>query len=236
MDPVLQEKLLDLLVNFVSIILGGGIILLIIEWRRHQREKHLWEREDQLLEIDIPRADVLVQTWQITDSMSDKEKVTIYKNKLEGTISELLVVAHFVIRNTTSMEIIVTSYVANLLHIPPPSGRGPLEHSKRFYELETADLISKDHIGAIKLRPYSTIAREVILQNSFHEERRLDTVPSTLVIRAETSSGVTVQGVTSLNLVPFILDIEKYAFVHHPKKYLVPLDSLVNSRLSKRLR
>lgn len=222
MDPFIQEKLLDLLVNIVSIILGGGIILLIIEWRRHQREKRLWAREDQLLEIDIPRADVSVRTWQITDGMSDKEKVTIYENQLEGTIKELLVVAHFVIRNTTSMEIIVTSYDANLLHIPPPSGLLSLDQSKRFYELETADLISTDDIGAVKLRPYSTIARQVILQDSFHKERRLDTVPSTLVVRAETSSGITIQGATSLNLVPFISDIEKPGFdlLYHPKKYV----------------
>ena len=31
MDPILQEKLLDLLINFISIVLGGGLITIIIE-------------------------------------------------------------------------------------------------------------------------------------------------------------------------------------------------------------
>jgi len=214
MNPVIQEKLLDLLINIVSIILGGGIILMIIELRRHQREKRVWAREDQMLEIDIPRADVRVRQWQISDDMSAEEKLVIYENQLEGTVKQLLTVAHFVIRNTTGAEIVVTSYDANLLQIPPAND------DKRFYELETVDLISVEDVGAIKLRPYAAIARIVIVVSDFDEGRRLDTVPSTLVVEAKTSSGATIHGKATLSVVPRFPDIKVHDGRYHPKQYV----------------
>lgn len=53
MNPLLQEKLLDLVVNFIAIVLGGGLITLVIEWRRHKREMQNWQREDATIQIDI---------------------------------------------------------------------------------------------------------------------------------------------------------------------------------------
>jgi len=214
MNPLIQEKLLDLLINIVSIILGGGIILLIIEWRRHKRERTVWAREDQLLEIDIPRADVSVAKWQIYDNMSSDDKVVIYENQLEGTVKQLLTVAHFVIRNTTGAEIIVTSYDVNPLQIPPG------KESKRFYDLETVDLISVEDMGAIKLRPYATIARIAVVVSEFGKDRRLEAVPSTLVVEAKTSSGATIHGKATLSVVPRLPDIEQYDGLHHPKRYV----------------
>ena len=215
MDPIIQEKLFDLLINIVSIILGGGIILMIIEWRRHQREKRLWAREDQLLEIDIPRADLRVTKWQITDKTPDDIQLRIYQNHLQDTVKELLAVAHFVIRNTTGAEIIVTSYTAKILNIPP----GP--DDKRFYDLETADLISVEDICPVKLQPYTTIPRIVILASNFDEGRRLERVPSTLVVEATTSSGATIRGTAAFSIVPQHLpDVEFYDYLYHPKRYL----------------
>lgn len=223
MDPFIQEKLLDLLVNIVSIILGGGIILLIIELSRHRREKRVWAREDQLLEIDIPRADLRVIKWQITAEMRDADKVVIYEHKLEGTVRQLLIAANFVIRNTTGAEIIVTSYDANVLQIPPGHDR------KGFYDLETFDLISVEEIGTIKLQPFAAIARMVILEADFSSERRLDTAPSTLVVEAKTSSGATIHGKAALTIVPRLPDIdlgmhEENYYHHYPKQYLKKLE------------
>ena len=220
MDPFIQEKLLDLLVNIVSIILGGGIILLIIELSRHRRERRVGAREDHLLEIDIPRADLRVIKWQITDKMSDGDKVVIYEHQLEGTVRQLLIAAHFVIRNTTGAEIIVTSYDTNVLQIPPGHIR------KSFYDLETFDLISVEDIGTIKLQPYAAIARMVILEDDFDEERKLDTAPSTLVVEAKTSSGATIHGKATLSIVPRLppdLELgphEKKYLQYYPKQYL----------------
>lgn len=89
MSPLIQEKLLDLLVNVIAIILGGGLITLVIELRRHQREGLSWQREDELIQIDIPRSDLRVLNWAITDKTSDKDKLIIYENKLEGTIRKI---------------------------------------------------------------------------------------------------------------------------------------------------
>jgi hypothetical protein len=217
MDPILQDKLLDLIVNISSIILGGGIILVIIEWSRHQREKRVWAREDQLMEIDVPRADMRVSNWQIAEDMSAEDKLFIYENQLEGTVKQLLIVSHFVIRNTTGAEIIVTNYDANILYISPG------EDIKRFYDLETADLISVEDIGPIKLRPHGAIARILVIDSNFDKDRRLDTIPPTLVIEARTSSGATIHGTATLSVVTRIPDIDVYRKQVHPKKYIEKL-------------
>jgi len=49
MPLIFQDKLLDLLVNIISIILGGGLVMLWIEWRRHKREMSSWAREDEMI-------------------------------------------------------------------------------------------------------------------------------------------------------------------------------------------
>jgi len=213
MSPLIQGKLLDLLVNFVAIILGGGLITLVIELRRHQRERLNWQREDEMVQIDIPRSDLRCLTWIITDKTSDKDKLVIYENILEGTIRKIFVVAEFVIRNTTAAEIIITHYDADVLQIP--SGND----TKHFYDLETHDLISVDDIGAVRLRPYSTIPRVLVLVCEFDKDRKLESLPTTLVISAKTSSGKILQGKATLNLVNRIPDLEYFRDEYHLKKY-----------------
>jgi hypothetical protein len=92
-----EEFLATLLVNVISIILGGGIVLLIIEWRRHQREKIQWLIEDATLQIDIPRAELHVVRWEISDDMTEKEQLWVLKNKLDGQLRAFTVIAEFVI-------------------------------------------------------------------------------------------------------------------------------------------
>jgi len=214
MNPLIQEKLLDLLVNVIAIILGGGLIMLVIEWRRHQRERLAWQREDEMIQIDIPRSDMLVSKWQIGEKTSDKDKLVIYENKLEDTVKQLAIIAEFVIRNTTGAEIIITEYDAEILQVP--SG----DDSKQFYDLETFDLISVDDIGAIRLRPYTTVPRILVLVSHFGKDRKLDTVPTTVVISAKTSSGKIIQGKSTLRVMPRISDLEVYQGTIHPKKYV----------------
>ncbi len=73
MDPVLVGKLIEygaqFLIQFLSIVAGGGLIILVIELRRHKREQQEWERQDRLLEIDIPRADIMVSKWVTSDKI-----------------------------------------------------------------------------------------------------------------------------------------------------------------------
>src|SRR5690606_8330822 len=115
--------------------------------------------------------------------------------------------------NTTAVEIIITSYSAEVLQIP--SG----DDSFRFYDLETFDLISVDDIGAVRLKPYSTIPRVFLFVGDFDKDRKLDILPTTLAISAKTSSGKVVQGKATLNLVKGINDLEYFRGQFHPKKY-----------------
>lgn len=118
------------------------------------------------------------------------------------------------IRNTTGAEIIITKYDAEILQIPTGNDQ------KRFYDLETLDLISVKDIGVIRLRPYATVPRFFVYVGLFGKTRKLDTVPSTLIISVKTSSGKTIQGKSTLNLLPNIGDLEFYQGVFHPKKYV----------------
>lgn len=96
-----------------------------------------------------------------------------------------------------------------------PSGND----DKRFYDLETFDLISVDDIGAVRLRPYATIPRVLVLICNFGKDRKLEAIPTTLVISAKTSSGKIIQGKVTLNLVTKINDLEYFRDNFHPKKY-----------------
>ena len=146
--------------------------------------------------------------------MSAEEKLQIYENQLEGTVKQLVAVAQFVIRNTTGAEVVITSYDARLLQVPP--GRD----NKNFYDLETADLISVQDVGAIKLQPYGAIARTVVIYSRFGEGRRLEEVPSTFVVEARTSSGATIQGRATLSIVLRLPDIVFHKGTYHLKQYV----------------
>jgi hypothetical protein len=217
MPPIIQDKLLDLIVNFIAIVLAGGLITVFIEWQRHQREKKNWKMEDELIQIDIPRSEMIVRKWQIEENTTDENKLMIYENKLQDTVKQLTVISEFVIRNTTAKEIIITKYDVELLQIP--SGGYDF---KRFYDLETFDHISVDEIGAVRLKPYTTIPRFIIYVCNFGKNRVLDTIPTTLVISAKTSSGKIIQSTTtSLRIIPKLPDdLEIYENAVQPKRYV----------------
>lgn len=204
-----------LVINIISILIGGGLIGLWIDWRRHQREVSQWQHEDRVVEIDVPRAEMRVSRWQIKDDTLEEEELLIHRNQLQDTVQQLTVIAHFVIRNTTSTEIVITDYTAKVLQIPPGL------NNLRFYELETKDLISVEDVGAIKLHPHAAIPRMLILSERFGPERRLEDVPTTLSIEVTTSSGKKIQGNATLNIITRMPnDIEAYQSIFHPKKYV----------------
>ncbi len=197
MNPILQDKLLDLLVNLVAIVLGGGLITLAIEWRRHKREMQNWQREDETIQIDVPVSNITRTKWKIDPKTSDKDKLMIYENQLENSIKLIIIYAEFVIRNTTPAEIIITNYGTELLSIPAGSD------IITFYDLETFDVVSVDDFGAIRLKPYATIPRALVFVTKFDKDRKLaeDALPTTLVISVTTSSGKVIRRSAELNLV-----------------------------------
>jgi hypothetical protein len=213
MNPI-QEKLIDILVNVISIILGGGIITAVIEWRRHNRERKVWEREDKMLEIDIPRAEMMIRRWEITEDLSSEDKLEIYENKLENKVKAIILEAQFVIRNTTAADIVITSYDANILQIPPGND------NQRYYDLETGDLISVEEIGTIKIRPYASVARIIVMTSYFSKVRILDQVPSTIALETKTSNGIIIRATTNINVVNRIPDLGVYEEKWHPMKYI----------------
>jgi hypothetical protein len=215
MSPLLQDKLLDLLINIISIVLGGGLVILLIEWRRHQRERSKWAVEDAMVQIDIPRAEMHTTLWQLNGKMSDRQKVQIYENNLEGTISRLIAVIEFVIRNTTGAELVITSYDVKIMQIPS------VDSIKEFFELDTLDLISKDDFGAIRLKPLETIPRCFIFVGNFGLRGRLEKPPTTAAIEVYLSNGNVIQGNCTLNILPTLPDdIEHYQGYWRPRKYV----------------
>lgn len=212
---LIEEKFIDLIINIISIVFGGGLILLFIEWQRHEREKKKWAEEDQQLAIDIPRAEMRVSTWQIEDGMNEQEELRIHRNQLEGTIKQLTIVVEFVIRNTTQAEIIITSYGSSIVNVPT----GAVD-IKRYYDLETFDLIEIEDIGAIKLQPLASLPRMAIIVSSFDERRKLETPPATVMVEAITSSGRVIQKNATLTVVQRFTDISHYQGQNHPKKYI----------------
>jgi hypothetical protein len=215
MNPLLEDRLLDLLVNIVSIIIGGGLITAIIEWRRHKREMMTWQKEDATIQIDIPVARMSASLWAIGEKTADKEKLMIYENGLEKTVKQFVIYAEFVIRNTTAAEIIVRDYFAEVPNIPF------WVDEVDYYDLETFDLISKRDVGAIRLMPYATIPRAVVYVANFDKGRKLerDALPTTLTISVMTSSGKTIQGSATINVIGALAGLVGYDGKVYPVRY-----------------
>lgn len=210
----LQEKLFDLLINFISIVAGGGLVFLIIEWRRHSRERKQWQQEDQMIQVDLPRAEMVVYRWEPDESMADKAQLVLYKKNLIGQVNEIIIIAEFVIRNTTSAEIILTDYVAK------PLGVTSSREQTHYYDLEHFDPVSVDEIGAIRLNPYGNVPRYCIIRLRAESGSKIEQIPSTLAVEVTTSSGKVVQNKISLKTVEYFGEIQLHEYRYYPKKHL----------------
>jgi hypothetical protein len=205
-----------LLVNVISIILGGGIVLLFIEVRRHQRERRAWQIEDQTLQIDIPRAEIRVARWIISDDMPEKDQLIILKRKLENQIRDYTAIAEFVIRNTTPAEVVVTSY--NAFVSPITVGYG--QQYEHYYDLETYDLIDVEEIGAFTIKPYGVVPRYCVI-GWYTRGRGLEEIPSSIIVEVTTSTGKLIQGKAVLNVVSNDFgELQVYDSFPRPKRYL----------------
>jgi hypothetical protein len=224
MSPLLQEKLLDLLVNIVAIILGGGLITLVIEWRRHRREMQNWKKEDETIQIDIPVARITPYLWAIGEKTTDKQKLEIYENKLENTIKTFVIYSEFVIRNTTPAEIIVRQYNAEVSNIP--YGQDVVD----YYDLESFDRISQS--GAIRLKAFATIPCAVVYVARFDKDRKLEreSLPNSLSISVETSDGKVIQHSENLRsikgLVGVVLNGDRVLPIRYFQKFVLPDDDI----------
>lgn len=215
MSPLLQEKLIDLLVNFVSIVLGGGLVFLIIEWRRHRRERKKWEEEDNQVAIDIPRCEMRIWKWQINDFTPEDEQLTIYKNNLQNTNKQLLIVSNFVIRNTTPAEIVITSYGAATLNVTSDI------QTDHYYDLGTYDFVSREEVGAITLKPFGLISRMFVSAHKANGGNKIDYTPDTLAVEVKTSSGKVIQKKVTINVVSSNFpDMQLHQGFFRPNNYL----------------
>ncbi|MCA9944790.1 MAG: hypothetical protein KC449_14980 [Anaerolineales bacterium] len=217
MSPLLQEKLIDLLVNFISIVAGGGLVFLIIEWRRHRRERQKWEEEDKQVAVDVLRCEMKVFQWKINQYMSTEDELTIHRNNLEGTIRQLIIISQFVIRNTTPADLVLAEYKANVLNVASDG------QSFQYYDLSTYDLISREDLGAITIEPYGSVSKYFVANYLANKGSKIDAAPTTLTIEVKTSSGKIIQEKTTLNIVSDIpkgLNLSLREGIYRPKKYL----------------
>lgn len=195
MDPFLQDKLWDLFINLISFLVSGGLLLLLIEWRRHRREQRGWKREEERLEIDVPRAEMSHSVWAIGDKMSDKVKLRLYENQLLGKVNHYRILVDFVIRNTTNGELVVISY--GVEETAPPGDK-----TYNLYDLASADFIEPKSLAATVLQPLGTIARTALVDRGINIRQKMDSPPTHVRIHAETSEGIRVQKEVELKEVP----------------------------------
>lgn len=190
MDPFLQDKIADLIVTVIGVLIGGGLIVAFVEWKRHQREQEQWKREQEQwkreqekLEIDVPRAEIATNRWEVTKAMDDKMKLIIFENELSGKVSSYLILVDFVVRNTTNGEVIVTSYGVD--DPTPPATRSKYD----LHDMVKSEMVDKDNLSASKLPPLGTIARTALMQRKFAANKKIDNPPEKITIYAETSDG-----------------------------------------------
>jgi hypothetical protein len=207
-SPLVQDKLWDLLVNLISILISGGLLLLLIEWRRHRREQSQWKREDTKLEIDVPRAEINHTAWAIDAKMNEGMQLQIYKRQLLGTVKTYSILVDFVIRNTTNGELVIISY--GVEENAPPGMR-----TYQLYDLETLELIMLESQPATRLQPLGTIARTALIYRSLELNEKMENSPTNVRIYSQTSEGVRIQKEIELKTVPTtLIDFTKDGDVH----------------------
>jgi len=202
MSPYFLDKFWDLVVNLVSIILGGGAIATYIEWRRYQRERRAEKREEEKVAVDVINGQIAVKRWELDDKMKSETKLRIYENQLQGTVKHYTILAEFVLRNTTNAELVL----AQLETEEPGVQKYDFRPGDVYevYDMQTGDLIGGYFPGVATLSPLGTLQRAVWIERNFHEKRKLETPPSTLTVGVTTSEGKEITRNIPLRDVPMV--------------------------------
>ena len=202
MSPYFWDKFWDLVVNFVSVILGGGAIVTYIEWRRYQREQRALKREEEGVAIEVVGAAIEVAKWKVVEKMSPEEQLRIYKNHLEDMVKEYYIALEFVVRNTANTQQLVRGIETEEPGIP--EREGIITRAEQFDEYFVFDLQSLKFLGhnmesTSTLDPYATLGRCVYIKRKFDEKRRLEKAPSTIVVKVKMSEERSVVRSITLN-------------------------------------
>ena len=108
------------------------------------------------------------------------------------------ILVDFVIRNTTNGQVVVFDYgVSDSVSIGL--------RTFRYYDLETADLLTNEDFHPITLQPLGTIGRTVLIERIFNYQQRVDRPPATLRVFAETSEAIRVQKEVELKQRQFVV-------------------------------
>jgi len=189
MTPYFWDKIWDLVVNLLSVILGGGAIVAYIEWRRYQREQEAIKKEEERLAIDVINAEIMFDTWRLHEKMDPETQLRIYKYQLEGTVRGYTILLEFVLRNTTATELVIIE----LRTEEPGVQRRPHELRKHdiydVFDLHSGKYVGKKLDGLTTLGPNGTLGRAIWIERSFDEKQKLETAPSTIDVRVRTSEG-----------------------------------------------
>jgi len=189
MSPYFWDKFWDLVVNLLSVILGGGAILVFIEWRRYQRERRAEEREEERVAIDVVNAEIRDSRWEVRDEMKPETKVRIYENKLEGTVREYTILVEFLLRNTTNTELVITELKCNEAGLPKRPYKLRKSDVYEVFDLPTGEYEGIKLDDLVKLEPRGSLGRAIWIERSFDERQKLETPPSTVTVQVKTSEG-----------------------------------------------
>jgi hypothetical protein len=217
MSEFWQQLLLQIVVSFVAGLVGGGLISAYIDWMRFRREEEEIEREEQRVSINSIRSVIAGESWRLKKSMSDKGKLYVLMNDLEGTVNEYGIVAEFVIRNLTDDEVIITSVEVKEPGLPPffdawraagnesddaheqrfvEKGLGYIEAKGtdfEFYDMKGFyDWTSKEEIGRVRervLSPRETLQVAYVAVRRFFAIRRMAEAPNAIIVAIHSTEG-----------------------------------------------
>jgi hypothetical protein len=201
-----QQLLLDLAISLLGGLIGGGIISTYLDWRRFRREEAEIKKEERRIEIDPIKSVISIKMWQVTDSMSDKLQLYIFKNNLQGSVQEYAIVAEFVLTNVTDSEVIVTRIEVEEPGLPPldwfvtdeahkigmadperytgdyitPEDTGFLMYDMQaFYDWESKE---ETKVENVTLAPKATLKLAYVAVRRFCAIRRLSTPPKNVSV------------------------------------------------------
>lgn len=208
MSPYFGDKFWDLVVNLLSVILGGGAIVAYIEWRRYQRERRAEEREQERVALDIVNAEISDIRWVVHDRMEPEMKLRIYENRLEGTVREYTILVEFVLRNTTNTDLVITELKCDEAGLPERPYQLRKSDVYEVFDLPTGEYKGEKLDEVVNIGPLGSLGRAVWIERSFDERQKLETPPSTVTVQVKTSEGRVVDHNIPLRLVEWVSKLE----------------------------